>query len=596
MPFNFTDPLGVLQTITSFETAPAPTNTAFQFNPGQIPDFISSGTSFKQKYNELTYDVELYLDNSGSFTNAGTSNRYSINPSAVLNLSISDTVNDWIVDGSITIMYLPEDIDPKQFSDTGMNQRTATGARENGNVLRSYQFRSDGFDLLRVSMVPITDGKSEIQVNPNESLWYLSYLFSIYDVEDVTSNIPQTPGSMSTYMKCIKMHFRDVRYQVLKTTNLEYSTALSPNAFVDPTLANGDNYDGQGRVLRTGDAMREVFNKAFDVNGAFGLDGKILAQYGTGKDWDPGASNLFYTSPAGWNADDDIQYLFSHHVSQTTLTNGANDLCLLHTDRALSRNQLEPICITPLTEFFKKAGNGLDTPGELQLEHFFVTNQTNIKPTPGGARHRAPIDRRNSSSSRDIKTAKYGQILSYSFVDMSAEMNSTAFRTTPVYSVDIGKRAFQVEFKNNDVLSARQAIGNSYIDQLYKQGEGENLFLTTLHNTKKTSNIFPTFSLNGDNKMARQRNGFLDLIYTGLFQNACICFKTLGLTLRQSGTFIGIDKVDGADINDYNDKLYGQWFVVKVDHIFEAGKYYNNIYAVKLHRFADPQTKFDKTI
>jgi len=58
----------------------------------------------------------------------------------------------------------------------------------------------------------------------------------------------------------------------------------------------------------------------------------------------------------------------------------------------------------------------------------------------------------------------------------------------------------------------------------------------------------------------------------------------MGLTLRQSGTFIGIDKVDGAEMNDYNDKLYGQWFVVKVDHTFEAGLYHNTIYAVKLHR------------
>ena len=579
----------------------APPTNSFQSLQPQVArptDYISSGVTNNQKYNELTYKVELYLDNSGNFQNTGTNSRYNINPSAVLNLSIADTVNDWVVDGSITIMYLPEDIDPKQFSDTAQNQRTATGATENAAVLKSYQFRSDGFDLLRVAMVPITDSRSEVKVMQNDPQWYLSYLFSIYDVEDVTSNIPSTAGAFSTYMKCVKMHFRDVRYQVLKTTNLEYSTALSPKALVDPSLANGDNLTGSGRVLYTGDAIQEVFDKAFDVTGNLGLNGRIFAEYGDNTDWDKGAGKLFYTSPANWNADDDIQYLFSHHVASTTLSNGANDLCLLHTNRALRPDQLEPICITPLSEFFKLAGNDPANPGELQLEHFFVTSQTS-GPTshassPGSTKHRAPLG--SSSSKTDLKTAKYGQILSYSFVDMSAEMNSTAFKTTPVYSVDIGKRTFHTEFKNNDVVSARQAISNSYIDKLYKEGSGESLFLTTLHTSKKTTNIFPTFSLNGDNKIVRQRNGFLDLIYTGLFQNACICFKTFGLTLRQSGSFIGIDKVDGASINDYNDKLYGQWFVVKVDHVFEAGVYMNNIYAVKLHRFKDPETKFGSTL
>ena len=94
------------------------------------------------------------------------------------------------------------------------------------------------------------------------------------------------------------------------------------------------------------------------------------------------------------------------------------------------------------------------------------------------------------------------------------------------------------------------------------------------------------------NEVVRQKNGLLNLIYTGLFQNACICFKTYGLTLRESGTFIGIDKTTGCEDNDYNNKLYGQWFVIKVDHLFEAGAYVNIIYAVKLHRYDDLKANF----
>jgi hypothetical protein len=171
------------------------------------------------------------------------------------------------------------------------------------------------------------------------------------------------------------------------------------------------------------------------------------------------------------------------------------------------------------------------------------------------------------------------------------------FCTKPVYSVDISKREFNIQFTGNDIISARKAISKTYISKLYKEGaDEEKLFLPVIHKTKKDLNIFPTFSLNGNNAIARQRNGIHNLIYTGLFQNACICFKVLGLTLRESGTFIGIDRRDGSENNDYNNKLYGQWFVVKVDHLFEAGMYTNIIYAVKLHRHKEADYKFEGVI
>ena len=131
---------------------------------------------------------------------------------------------------------------------------------------------------------------------------------------------------------------------------------------------------------------------------------------------------------------------------------------------------------------------------------------------------------------------------------------------------------------------------------MYKQGDDEDLFLPILHKNKKDLNVFPTFSLNGNNLNIRQKNGLHNLLYTGLFQNACICFKTPGLTLRESGTFIGIDRTKGSEDNDYANKLFGQWFVVRVDHVFEAGSYANVIYAIKLHRHKRINAKFESLL
>ena len=126
------------------------------------------------------------------------------------------------------------------------------------------------------------------------------------------------------------------------------------------------------------------------------------------------------------------------------------------------------------------------------------------------------------------------------------------------------------------------------------------MFLPTLHKSKENRNIFPIYTLNGDDTpdgaLTRQKSGIHQLLYTGLFQNACLCFKTLGLTLRQPGTFIALDKMEGCQESDYNNKLYGQWFVIKVDHLFEAGAYVNVIYAIKIHRHKQKELTFPNTV
>ena len=564
----------------------------------EIPtsQFDSGDANYKiQKYNQQEHIIELYLDNSGTFDSP---NQFHINPAAVLGLHISDTVNDWVVDGSLTFMYLPDGITSSQKSKTGQGKQTMTGvekaAKQNAKVLENYQFRGDGFDLLRVMIMPKSasggDGKGAT-IDKSDTKWLLSYIFSIFDVEDV-NDIPQLQGHAAAYMKCLKLKFHDVRYQMLQTTNLEYSTAVPKDPSLQPNFSSGLANEG---VLHTGDAMRDILNEALskpDKGGS--LEFQIT---NSNDEWDKGAGELFYTSPAQSSALDDLEYLYAHHVSASKTLEGVentNDLCLLHTERPKSFGLIEPLVLTPLTNFFEKAGKEANSPGELQKEHFFVTSHTE-EVEDAEKLHRAPMG--GNGKDIDFKTFKYGQIISYSFVDMSPTVNSNMFCSTPVYSVDIGKRQFNIEFKGNDVKSARTAISKSYISKLYKEGSNEEkLFLPIIHKNKKDLNIFPTFSLNGDNKLARQKNGILNLIYTGLFQNACICFKVYGLTLRESGTFIGIDKTAGCADNDHNNKLYGQWFVVKVDHIFEAGAYMNIIYAVKLHRHKEMEMQFGSTL
>jgi hypothetical protein len=122
----------------------------------------------------------------------------------------------------------------------------------------------------------------------------------------------------------------------------------------------------------------------------------------------------------------------------------------------------------------------------------------------------------------------------------------------------------------------------------------------TLEESKKNKNIKPVYSLYGGDdenyKLARQADGIQKLLKTGVFQNACIHFRCLGSTNREPGRFIAIDRQEGIEDNNFNDKLYGQWFIINVRHIFEGGLYYNEIAAVKLHRFKSLDVNFIGTI
>jgi hypothetical protein len=62
-----------------------------------------------------------------------------------------------------------------------------------------------------------------------------------------------------------------------------------------------------------------------------------------------------------------------------------------------------------------------------------------------------------------------------------------------------------------------------------------------------------------------------------------------GTTLRKCNRFIGLDRLVGAVDADFDEKFLGQWYLLKVEHIFTQNEYTNNITAVK--PFADKDTR-----
>lgn len=570
-----------------------------------------SNTVVNTKYNQLRHNVEIYLDNSNSESEL---RRFPINPNAIVNLTIECDLSDWVTRGTMTFMYTPNAVLDGKSDKTGndtnaipsISRRISdptifTNKQNNDKVKQAnstpeqngtYVFRCDGNDLLKIKITPVTSDSSNLsksgsskyagyQADASDKFWSLTYLFSINDIEDVDS-MPGAKGAAAADLKCLKVYFHDIRYQKMNSNLLEYSTALSD-------LAPKTSYKESDNAIPTGMIMKEIIEKSIKD-----LSLNIKQIVGEGEEWEEGGTKMFYTAPAYVTAYDALNYAYSYHTSNEKL-NDIHDYSILTIEKGPTPEDYGYFTLRPLSWYFKQAGNTADTPGPLQIEHMFLQGYSDEKPNMN-RKKRGPEGKENPKI--DIKSSKHNIISNYKFVDISPFINTSTFRTRPVHSFNFSERKFNIEFENNTVQKAREFISKQYIKNVYKNESSdlEKLFLITLDKDKKNLSLTPIQSLYGEDPILRQGNGIQKLLYTGVFQNACIHFRTLGLPCRQIGRFIAIDRTEGVESSVHNDKFYGQWFIISLKHVFEGEWYYNDITAIKLHRFETLPVEFTGTI
>ena len=525
---------------------------------------------FDTKFNETRHECELYLDNG--------SEQFDINPNAVVNLTIHNTMSEWVTRGVLTFYFYPEAGEGIYDSNTGQYSTARTGIRSSTGGSSLYRFANDGTDILRVRINPklANDGGQRDFSIQDKVHWTLSHKFAVYNIEDI--DLPSgAQNAASADLKCLKLHFWDHHYQKLQTNQLEYSTALSEKADIEGDKSAG-LYSNYGSIP-TGLAIKEILKK--------GLEGYDENIFGPDDTWEDGASRLFFTSPAGVSANESITHIYNQHLSNKSGEGDIHDVSMLVKERGPNYNDTGYFALRPLQYYFEKSTNG-SNPGELQMEHFFLQGYTSSSDKNPTKRFRAPVSN-DTSDTVDVKLSKYNIVTNYRFVDNASVTNEEAFRSSPVHSFDFKNRKFKVDFEQNTVYKAKDYISKQYIDKVYKKGSGDDLFLMNINDDKKTKNIEPMFSLHGDDnddhKKLRQLPGIQKLLNLGVFQNAAVNFRTLGLTSREPGNFVAIDKTEGVMSGDFEDKFFGQWFVLDVKHVFEAGSYYNDVTAIKAHRY-----------
>jgi len=446
-------------------------------------------------------------------------------------LQIEDSMNEYYVSGYIVVK-----------NDHDLLERP-------GQDGKSYLFRGDSRDALRISITPKINTKNSSQANEKtKAMFSLNYDFIVYNIEEIETDNPS--------LKFKKLYFWDLYHQILLEKNINFSTAkLGKGAF--------SNNKEVGTVS-TGVAIQEVLKQTFPLSDGFKL--------AFGK-FDAGGTDIFFSSPTGYKAGDCLEYLLSKHVS--TAANNF-DQCWLAIDRYPKAWSL-----ISMKEYFDNAYNAANNAGgPLFLEKLLL----------GGLKGSDP-NVLNTIISRSPAVSVYfsnaGTVNNFSFVPPPGNLTQTRINTHNVHSYSHGNKDFAVDTESNSFDNIKKVYSSNYVNKMLGQrgAPQSNLVGNVYRNTNQ--NISNVYSTSQDNKKQRLGVGRNEALYNAIMLNNSISFKLPGATYRQAGKFISIDRTDSTRDSAFDDKLLGIYMIVKVNHIFSAGDYHNEVVAVKTYNYKD---------
>ena len=500
-----------------------------------LKDINNKAITNKLRLNNQDYQVVLTLYNfQGSV--------FPLNTASLVSLVIEESSLQWYKKGTLILK----------------NSENVLERRPNELFSRdfNYKFRNDGRDLLIVSIKPVSNkGKLNGDEFPSE-LYDMFYIFSIYDTEDI-------PGA-SLKEKNLKLFFWEIDYQLFLETNLDWST--NKVLYKQSPQLNGQssNLPDEQRKVFTGLALKSLIEET--------LNNKSLVQnFGF---WDAGASKIFYSS--GSTAIYDFDYIFKRHVSSKL--NGAieGDLPFLYRDRFSKAWNL-----IPLTVLFSQAMDLNKNAGPLQREQFILPDTSptsvkipNLKHTP-----------QDLTGTANLNLGILSNIYNYQFVNMAAIDNTLLLRTTPCYHYNYTQSMFGVDFEDNDIENIKTYYQKNYVNKFELNTKPKALF--TLNKSKIESEAINAVYSYEDKKVNRYADSRNLVLHSSLFLNECISFSVLGSTYRQANVFIGLDRESGSVQTDFDERLLGQWFTIKVIHVLTQTSYTNNIVAIKPHSDKD---------
>lgn len=480
------------------------------------------------------YDFKVFLSN--------PEGRYFVfRPEAIKELSIVDTFNNYYVTGHIVIDNSYDVIerppgDPDIKSDP-------------------YIFRGDSRDVLTIQVTPkISD--NAVTSSPSDttkSVFSLFYDFAIYNIEDIISEQAKS--------KFRKLYLWDYWHQIMLERNVSFSTSELCSA------TNKANATDAQRSVTTGQAIKGLLERTFPVSD--GIANKFSV-------FESGGTNIFFTTPANYKAQDCLDYLMERHVSSKE---NSYDASILHIE-----NYPKAWSLMSLKDYFAKAYNATnDTGGELFLERFVVAGYADATTTS----YNVVVSR---SPKISVFFANTNIIENFSFLPPSGELTQQMLTTKAVHGYDKGSKTFSVEVGSNDYSTVQSIYNTNYVKPMKGKGgkPASNLIGNQLRATNQ--NIQHIFSTS-DTTEQRFGVGRSSTLRDALLLGNAISFRVKGSTYRNAGRFISIDRDSSIPDSVFDDKMLGIYLIVSVTHSFIGNTYYNDLICIKSYNFTDTKEK-----
>lgn len=432
-----------------------------------------------------------------------------------------------------------------------------------------FAFRHDGRNRVNIKIETVPSGNSLI--TPEN--WSMDYDFVIYDVEDIDTD--------SAITKLKKFYFIDERYQILAERNIPWSTATHGPASETAKQRNVSisSLTDEERKMLPNEAIKSIIKTAacndftmsslqtseikvgFDDSGSIDKPNKPLDNIDE-VNWSLTTSTsgkaIFYTSPANSNALKDINYMLDF------ASGPENDPVFLKLGRFDKKWSL-----VSLSDVFSKA---------IQIERLSI--QDGLEPNTKTYINRAALLSDNGKI-LNVSSGRTSTLRNYKFAPM-APVDDMRLMNRPIHKMDFSSGIYSIYFEENKVENLFESINKLGQKGLYTftsgTGMGGNQVWLNINRTKiEGLALENTFLTQGSPSLMATK-----MLKDVLFLNQALYFQSDGLTLRQPGTFLFIDRADSSDKNLFDDKFLGQWFVSRVVHYFDHSKYITDVYANKI--------------
>lgn len=426
------------------------------------------------------------------------------------------------------------------------------------NTLLPFAFRGDARDYLIVDICPKIDNDITYNYGDNiNKLWRLKFVFSIYDIEDITGKTNDE--------KFKKLYFWDYSCQLMHEKNIDLNTANYVN---NNNILNLDNDE---RAIKTGEALKNVLKETFAKEEGFKIN------FGT---FDEGSTKIFYTSPIGSSAYEDYKYLDSYHVSSPS---NNYDFCILRKERFTNEFTYKSLKNYFDEAYIRKTGTGLDGGGPLHIEKFLLGSYSDSQTSNFSNQSRTPISSKNNAYLPD-----YSQIQKYKFFPSAGEDIQKYVVSTHVCAYNFNEKKFEIDVQENSFERILDIFYQNYVKNF--KGESGSPYSALTKNeyriNNRNYNCIYSVSEDRDQRLAFGRN---EVLKKALYLNNTINFTVPGLTTRQAGRFISIDRDSSQPSNKFDDKFLGTYFIAEINHIFRSNSYENEVTCIKPYVFSNPK-------